>query len=284
MKNFIVPIDFSKDSLKGLEMAILFSQKMFVNIQMVYVQKAGDDYRQSSFDEEHKFAEVNFMKIMKEYESMLGNNSKLKYIIKRGRIYKEIVNQVESYKDGVIAASTHGASGFEDIFIGSNAFRIISSTEKPVFTINMANVPKEIKRILVPLRLHVDTRQKVPWATDIAELFGAEIHLVTLSKTNNKKDMARLNAYQLQSADYIRKRKIKFVTKELTGDDLSTLVITYANAINADLVPIISDRLSGWSLMMGGYFQDILNLCPAPVLSITPGKKHIPRGFKLKSD
>lgn len=284
MKNFIVPVDFSKDSLKGLEMAILFSQRMFVNIQMVYVQKAGDDYRPGSFDEEHKFAEANFMKIMKEYESKLGNNSKLRFIIKKGKIYKEIVSQVESYKDGVIAASTHGASGFEDIFIGSNAFRIISLTGRPVFTINKAKVPKDIKRILVPLRLHVDTRQKVPYAADIAELFGAEIHLVTLSNTHNKKDNARLNAYQSQSSDYIQKRGIKLVVKKLTGNNLSNLAITYANAINADLVPIITDKLSGWSLMMGGYVQDILNLCPAPVLNITAGEKHIPIEFKSKSN
>jgi nucleotide-binding universal stress UspA family protein len=280
MKNFIVPIDFSKDSHKGLEMAILFSQKMFVNIQMVYVQKAGDDYRPGSFDEEHKFAEANFIKIMKEYESKLKNNSKLRYIIKKGRIYKEIVSQVESYKDGVIAASTNGASGFEDFFIGSNAFKIISSTGKPVFTINKAMVPKDIKKILVPLRLHVDTRQKVPWAVDIAELFKAEIHLVTLSNTHNKKDLARLNAYHSQSADYIKKRNIKLVTKKLSGDNLSTLAIIYANAINADLVAIITDKPSGWNLMMKGYVQDILNLCPAPVLSITAREKHIPLGFK----
>jgi hypothetical protein len=37
MTNFIVPIDFSVDSLKGLEWALLFSRKQAVQIQMVYV-------------------------------------------------------------------------------------------------------------------------------------------------------------------------------------------------------------------------------------------------------
>jgi nucleotide-binding universal stress UspA family protein len=284
MKNFIVPVDFSKDSIKGLEMAILFSKKMYVNIQMVYVQKASDDYRPGSFEEEHKFAENNLIRIMKEYEPRLMNDSKLRYIIKKGKIYREIVNQVESYNDGVISASTHGASGFEDIFIGSNAFKIISSTSKPVFTLNKGHAPKDIKKIVVPLRLHVDTRQKVPWAGNIAELFGAEIHLITLSTTQNKKDNARLNAYHAQSADYLKKRKIKYVSKKLNGDNLSTMVITYANAINADLVVIMTNKSSGWNLITGSYVQDILNKCPAPVLSITAKEKHIPLGFVSTGD
>jgi nucleotide-binding universal stress UspA family protein len=279
MKNFIVPIDFSKDSLKGLDIAVLFSQKMHVNIQMVYVQKASEDYRPGSFEEEHKFAEANFKKILDEYGRKLKHDSKLRSIIKKGRIYKEIVSQVESYNDGVISASTHGASGFEDFFIGSNAFKIISSTSKPVFTINKGHAPKSIKRIIVPIQLHVDTRQKVPWATDIAEIFGAEIHLICISASNNKKDNARLNAYYAQSIDYVNRRKVNLVTKKLSGDGPSSLVITYATAVNADIVTITSEKSSGWNMMMGSYAQDILNKCPSIVLSITAKEKHIPIGF-----
>ncbi len=279
MKNFIVPIDFSKDSLKGLEIAVLFSQKMYVNIQMVYVQKASDDYRPGSFEEEHKFAETNLKKILAEYGPKLKHESKLRYIIKKGRIYHEIVNQVESYNDGVIAASTHGASGFEDFFIGSNAFKIISSTSKPVFTINKGHAPKSIKKIIVPIKLNVDTRQKVPWAADLAELFGAELHLISISTTQNKKDTARLNAYHAQSIDYLKRRKVNLVTKKLHGENLSTLVITYATAVNADIVAIMTQKSSGWNLMTGSYVQDILNKCPTVVLSIPAREKHIPIGF-----
>jgi nucleotide-binding universal stress UspA family protein len=279
MKNFIIPIDFSKESLKGLEIAVLFSKKMHVNIQMVYVQKSSEDFHPGTIEEEHKFAEAKFQEILKKYESKLGHDSKLRYIIKKGKIYKEIVNQVESYNDGIIAASTHGASGFEDFFMGSNAFKIISATAKPVITIRKGNCPSDIKRIVVPLKMTLDTRQKVPWAVDIAELFGAEIHLITISKTNSKKDKARLLAYQVQSAEYVKKRKVPVITKQLSGEGLATLTINYATAIDADLVVIGSSRFSGATKSLSGYLEDILNQCPSPVLSITPGEKHIPSGF-----
>jgi nucleotide-binding universal stress UspA family protein len=280
MKNFIIPIDFSKESLKGIDIAVLFSKRMHVNIQMVYVQKSSEDYHPGSLDEEHKFAEAKFSEIMKSYEGKLGNDSKLRFIIKKGKIYKEIVNQVESYNDGVIAASTSGESGFEDFFIGSNAIKIISATGKPVITIRKGNCPTNIGKIVVPLKLSVDTRQKVTWATDIAELFGAELHLLSITTTQNKKDIARLLAYQAQSAEFIKKRKVNLIIKQLYGESLSTLVVNYATAVNADLVVIGSSRFSGTSKSLSGYVQEIINRSPCPVLSITPGEKHVPIGFK----
>ena len=283
MKNFIIPIDFFFLFLKGLDIAVLFSKKMHVNIQMVYVQKSSEDYHPGSVEEEHKFAEAKFREIMKEYEGQLGNESKLRFIIKKGKIYKEIVNQAESYNNSIIVASTHGASGFEDFFIGSNAFKIICATGKPVITIRKGNCPVDIRKIVVPIKMNVDTRQKVPWAIEVAEIFGAEIHLITISTSTNKKDIARLNAYQSQSADYIKKHKIPVVTKQLFGENLSTLAINYATAIDADLMVIGTSRFTGTNKSLGGYVQEILNNCPVPVFSITPGEKHVPLGFRVGS-
>ena len=93
MKNFIVPIDFSDDSLKGLELAILFSTKKHVNIQLVYVQKKSFDIYAGLIHEEAKLAEKKFEEMLRKYTPLLKNDSKLRYIIKKGRIYEEIVQQ-----------------------------------------------------------------------------------------------------------------------------------------------------------------------------------------------
>ena len=131
MTNFIVPVDFSVDSLKGLDMALLFSQKKQVNIQLVYVLSNSSNFQPSVVGQEHKYAQAQFKKLVKEYEPKLGNDSKLRFIIKKGKVYREIVNQANSYKNAVVSASTHGASGFEELFIGSNALKIIAATEEP---------------------------------------------------------------------------------------------------------------------------------------------------------
>lgn len=280
MKNFIVPIDFSKDSLKGIDMAVLFSKRHPVNIQMVYVQKSSDDFRPGSFEEESRFAEIQFKKIINDYESRLGEGSKIRYIIKKGKIYKEIVNQAESYRDAFICASTHGASGFEEFFIGSNTYKIIAATGKPVITIRMAKCPKDIARIVVPIKMHVDTRQKVPVASDIAELFGAELHLISISTSKNKKIVDRLNGYLNQSSNYLTKRNIPHITKKIYGENLASLAGNYASAVNADLVIVMNEKEGGWNALLGSYAHEMINSCPVPVLSIKAREKHIPSGFR----
>jgi nucleotide-binding universal stress UspA family protein len=280
MKNFIVPVDFSAESLNGIHMAVLFSKQHPVNIQMVYVQKSSADFHPGSFEEEFRYAEIQFKKLVSEIEPKLGEGSKIKYIIKKGIIYKEVVNQAESYMDAVISASTHGASGFEEFFVGSNTYKILSATSKPVLTIRNNKCPNQIKKIVVPLKMHVDTRQKVPFAADIAELFGAEIHLISISTSQNKRITDRLTAYMNQSSNYLRKRRIDHLCKQFHGENLVSLAANYAAAIDADLVVIMSEKGGGWNALLGNYAHEMINVCPIPVLSIKCREKHIPSGFR----
>lgn len=279
MKNFIVPIDFSDDSLTGLELAVLFSKKNEINIQMVYVLTTSTNYQPSTIEEEKKYAEKSFKALIDKYKSQLGNNSKLGYIIKKGKVYREIVNQANSYKSAIVSASTHGASGFEELFSGSNALKIMAATAQPVFTIKQGPIPKRIEKIVIPIKLHVDTRQKVPIAADLAELFGAEIHVVAISTKNNKRDIERLKSYSKQATNYLKARGIKYITKTVVGESLPILTCNYAEAVDADMIIIMSSSIDKWNVFLGSYAQQMLNRAKVPLLSIKPMEKHIPSGF-----
>jgi len=278
MTNFIVPIDFSVDSLKGLEWAILFSQKKKISIQMVYVLSVSSNFQPSVVDLEQKYAEAHFKKLVKEYRPALGNQSKLGYIVKKGKVYREIVNQVNSFEDAVVSASTHGASGFEELFVGSNALKIMAATEQPVFTLRTA-IPEKVKKIVVPIKLHIDTRQKTPHVADLAELFDAELHVVSLSARNNKRDLARLESYSKQVVGYFEARKLQTVSKTLVGESLPNLICNYTEAVDADLITIMSSAIDKWNVFLGSFAQQMLKTATVPLLSITPREKQIPAGF-----
>ena len=278
MTNFIVPIDFSVDSLKGLEWAILFSQKKRINIQMVYVLSITSNFQPSVVELEQKYATAHFKKLLKEFNPALGNQSKLSFIIKKGKVYREIVNQVNSFEDAVVSASTHGASGFEELFVGSNALKIMAATEQPVFTLRTI-IPEQIKRIVVPIKLHQDTRQKAPAVADLAELFGAELHVISISTRNNKRDLARLDSYSKQVINYFTKRKLQTVAKTMVGENLPSLTCNYTEAVDADLIVIMSSAIDKWNVFLGSYAQQMLKTATVPLLSITPREKQIPAGF-----
>jgi len=277
MTNFIVPIDFSVDSLKGLEWAILFSQMKQINIQMVYVLTNSSNFQSSVEELEQKYAVAHFKKLVKEFGPTLGNQSKLRYIIKKGKVYREVVNQVNSFKNAVVSASTHGASGFEELFIGSNALKIMAATEQPVFTLR-TTIPGQVKKIVVPIKLHRDTRQKAPVVADLAELFGADLHVITISTRNNKRDLARLESYSNQVINYFKARKLQTVAKTLVGENLPNVTCNYAEAVDADLITIMSSAIDKWNVFLGSYAQQMLKTATMPLLSITPREKQISTG------
>ena len=279
MKNIVVPIDFSAESLHGLELALSFTRKLETNIQMVYVQKKSSDYNSPGyFEEEKRWAESKFKTLVNNYSPKLGNNSKLKYIIKVGKIYREIVSQVESYKEGLVVASTHGASGFEEFFLGSNAYKIVQATIHPVITIRRGNIPKDIKKIVMPIDITVDTRQKVPFTVELAQLFGAEIHVITITSSSGKRINDRLAAYQRQVTNYIEVKKVRYKAKSLNGDNMSDLVVVYADSVEADLISIMKEQTHTVNIM-GNLTHQILNRATTPVMCISAKEKHIATGF-----
>ena len=284
MKNIIVPIDFSEDALKGIELALLFASKQKTNIQLVYVQKKSSDYNSPGhFEEEKEWANQKFKELVSRYKPKLKNDSTLNYIIKSGRIYKEIVGQVESYAEAMVAASTHGASGFEEFFMGSNAFKIISATEKPVLTTRTGNVPGQISKIVMPIDVTIDTRQKVPFTAAMAKLFDAEVHIITVSSSKGKRITDRLNAYSKQAAGYFKARNVTYRTKSLYGENIVDLIVVYADSVDADLITIMKEQSKSLSFMSTLTHQ-LLNRATIPVISLSNKETHIMTGFSTHGD
>lgn len=279
MKNIIVPVDFSTDSLKGVDLAMLFSSKQKTNIQLTYVQKKSSDYNSPGhFEEEKEWANKQAKKIIAQYKPKLKNDSTLKYIIKSGKIYKEIVNQVESYTNAMVVASTQGASGFEEFFMGSNAFKIISATDKPVLTTKTGNVPETISKIVMPVDVTVDTRQKVPFTAELARLFNAEIHIITISSSKSKRIRNRLDAYAKQAAGYFKATNVSYKTKSLYGENVIDLIVVYADSVEADLITIMKEQ-SKTLTFMGNFTHQVLNRATIPVLTLSNKETHIMTGF-----
>ena len=280
MKNFIVPIDFSVESLNGLKMAILFSKKTQISIHLVFVLQKTSESDKQALESEQKLAEENFKRIIDDFMPQLGSNSQLSFIINKGRVYQEVVNLASQIPDSVITASTHGASGFQELFIGSNAFRIISATDKPVITLRKNYCPAVIERIVMPIDMSADSRQKVPYTTEVAKLFGAEIHVVGVHTSRGKQNIKKIRSYVSQVAGYIE-GKVHCEINEVFGYDVPGLIINYCNTVKADLISITTDQASGLSLIMGNTAHQILNKAEIPVLCLTA--RHITKSGSFAS-
>ncbi len=268
MKTIIVPIDFSAESFKGLKFAIPFAKKLDAEIEMVFVKKDEENVFQQDLDRlpEDKIRD-KFETLIREYQPKLNKGKSISYIIKKGVIFKEVISQSEAHESSIIIMSTHGGSGFEEMFVGSNTFKIASSANRPVISVRK-NIPSEINNIVLPLDHTLETREKVPLTGIIAEKFNARVHVVTVSSTDLPDIRSKLNDYQSQVCTWLRKHHIEYTTADLTGSNITDETIEYAEKVNADLISIMTEQEKSLAnILLGSFAQQMINKSSIPVLT-----------------
>jgi nucleotide-binding universal stress UspA family protein len=266
MKNIIVPVDFSRISFNGLDLAFLLSRYLEARIQMVHIIKKEENIYHSEEEIQNSRIRESFEAISEKYKKS-NPGIKLDYIIKEGKVFEEIVNQANAFKDSLIITSTHGASGWEELFVGSNAYKIVASSPRPVFTIRGNKVPGQIKKIVLPLDITAETREKVPFTAKLAAALEAEVFIVTVNLSNITDIQDKLNDYSAQVSGYLKKHKIKNSVSHVHGTNITDMTIDYAMNVKADLISIMTEQEKSISnILLGSYAHQMINKSPLPVL------------------
>jgi nucleotide-binding universal stress UspA family protein len=234
---------------------------------MVHVlhKVAGND---ENFEKERKMALMRFEGIIQKYTEKKDLNFTIKYEIKEGKIFSEIADLAEKSDDSLTVLSAHGSSGFEELFIGGNAYKIISHSRNPVISVRKSRLITNISKIVMPLDITFQTREKVPYTVELAKIFGSKIHLLTIRLSNLKSIEKKLKEYADQVAGYLNAHNIPYSIEHLHGNNLTDLTLDYANSINADLISIMTEQEKSVSnLLLGNFAHQMINKATIPVLS-----------------
>lgn len=274
MNEIIVAIDFSKGSLHALDYAIDFANHVKSNIMMVWVDgHLNQDFAFSAeMNEFRDEANKNMEEILHSRKSAL-KHGKLSYKLRKGKIYQEIANQAKANNAKLVIAGTHGVTGYEEFWIGSNAYRIVSYAPCPVITVrydfDMNN--EGIKSIVLPIDNTLDTRQKVAFTVETAKAFGADIHILALYSTNIKTMQRKVDNSARLVQKLISDEGINHYLETVHADNITNASINYALKVNADLIAIMTEQeTTASNILLGPYAQQMVNHSPVPVLSIQP--------------
>lgn len=271
MKNeIVVAIDFSLCSINALEHAVSIAKLSKSTIVMVFVQNPDKPQRtiykySDPIDEATKL----FEELAERFQTLLPD-SRIIYRIREGKVYKEVVTEAREREAWLIITGTHGTSGFEELWIGSNAFRIVSNAHCPVITIREGvQVNHELKRIILPIDHTLETRQKVPIAAKLAKLVGAEVHVLATYAAASHEIMVTTNHYAQQAIEYLEKADVNVVKASIKGKKMLDATIEYARKTEANLIIIMTEQEASISnLFMGPYAQQMVNRSPFPVMCV----------------
>lgn len=275
-KKILVPIDFSADSINALEHAIDFAGKINADVRMINVKK-GDVISIPAYFKDFNLAfahtpQYYFDLLIEKYKPKI--KGKFDYKVREGKVFREVVNQAKYDDTYLIMMGTHGISGFEEFFIGSNAYKVVANAPCPIITIRNGFLRKGIKKIVLPIDASSETRQKVAFAAELAQYFHAEIHSVSVRETKAKDIIDKLEVYTNQVCEVLSSKKVKCHTESLHGDNITDITIKYAQKVDAELIVIMTEQSqSPMNLWLGDYAQQMVNHSPIPVLNIRPGQK-----------
>jgi nucleotide-binding universal stress UspA family protein len=276
MKKIIVPLDFSDDSVNALDFAVSVAKKTDTEIMMINVIKT------SRFD---FFKGVENVATKGDFETLISKygdfKDKIQYKIRRGKVYREIVEQAIEDKAFLIIMGSHGVSGFEEVWIGSNTFRVVSEAPCPVITLRKEFQKRSIDKIVLPIDTTFESRQKIPMTVEIAKLFDAEIHVRGVCINEVENELVKVKKYVAQTREVIEKQGVsKIVESVAEGKNKSKMSLEYANQIGADLVSIMTEQEEDFSLnLMGSYAQYMVHHSNVPILACHPREDLVVKTF-----
>ncbi|MBU0765024.1 MAG: universal stress protein [Bacteroidetes bacterium] len=270
-KRILVPIDFSGDSINALEQAIFYANSLQTKLRMIHVHAAKNfevPFSLPEYDKKHHKTPKDFCEIlMRKYQGAV--EGEFDYVVREGKIYREIANQAKYNDAYMIVMGTHGASGFEEFFIGSNSFKVVTNAPCPVLTIRHGFTRRELKTIVMPIDETPETKKKVNFVTHLAQLFTAKIHVLGVRQSDDREIIVRIERNVKQVANFINSKKVKHGVEFLSGTNLTTMTIDYASQQAADLIAIMPEQPSSMrNFWMGAYAQQMVNHSPIPVLTI----------------
>lgn len=269
-KIIILAMDFSEGATNALHFAISVANGIKSNLMMVWVDKKNNSSTiySNAYDPRLE-AKKRFEAIVEEYKDKLIGG-KFLYKMRNGKVHKEISNQAKYHDATLIIAGTHGTSGFDEFWIGSNAYKIVANAECPVITLRSdMDYSKPIRNILVPLDSTQETRQKVPFAAFLARCFNANIQLLSIYTSNVKSIRSLVDEYGEQTKKYLDDYEIAYTQDFIEVANVTDGTIAYALENNSDLITIMTDQESApMNLFLGPYAQQMVNHSPLPVLSI----------------
>lgn len=273
MKNIVVGIDFSKNSHNAMKHAVAISLRNKAKLHLAWVKTAAmktDLAVSTTTDNYMKTVRDKLNQWVEECKTEAPESS-VTSIVLEGKPAVELCKYASNLPKAMIVMGTHGVSGFEEFFVGSNAFRTINLTSVPVLILREGiEINRDLTEILVPIDTSFETLQKMKIAIEFAKDFNAKICLLGVINpvTNDIKHV--INVQLNHAAAMCKKANVRYdvQTLDVPGDSISAL-LGAAKKMDVNLMVIMREEENDLSsVWMGSNTRQIVNNSPMPLLIV----------------
>lgn len=280
IERILIPTDFSETAelavAHGAKMAHLFNAKIFLLHSIQYpvysILPQEPSYIEQAtplqLDEEKIEHQLNQAadEIVKKYKVELST------LTVNGRPSSGIEQAVKENNIDMIVMGTHGASGFDEFFIGSNTNKVVTTADCPVISIQKLADKVGFSNIVLPIGNELHSRQKVNNAIEIASAYKSTVHILGLLEededdTDENKLVLKLDTVK----EALKRAEVPFTYNVRKCQNPAVEAMKYSDEINGDLILVMRGHESTMgNTFLGAFAEQLVNHSKIPVMSIKP--------------
>ncbi len=270
MKHILVPTDFSEQAENALKVAITIAKehdsKIFVLHSMeipMHLTTSGDT---GSLPES-----LYFIKLA---EKRFGDLRKTPYVqginlhetIGHNEIYEDIETACTKNNIDLIVMGSTGASGFKEMFVGSNTEKVVRTSRTPVLVIKNNHPEFKVDDFVFASDFSDEGRNALYKAHKFAKDVGAKMHLLFV---NTPADFKTSSQAQKIMENFVQGAGVENFTLNIYNDtSVEKGILNYAKHINAQLIGMGTHGRKGISHFFNGSIsEDMINHANMPVIT-----------------
>ncbi len=271
MKKILVPTDFSDHAYYALKVASQIARKNDGEIILLHMlelpHQAGD-----AIGSGHDLPEIMLFKnsAINKLEDLMDDSCleglKVSEIIQFELAFDGIMKVSDKNDVDLIVMGSHGASGFKEMFIGSNAEKVVRNSEVPVLIIKKDAGEFNVNKFVFASDFSEEIKKPFSKVVTFANKFGAELELAMINTPSSFKPTHI--AVDIMKK-FISNFNIDNYTINIYNDvNVENGILNFANHINADLIGVSTHGRKGIAHFFNGSIsEDLVNHSLRPVVT-----------------
>ena len=272
MKRILVPTDFSQHAEFALKVAAQIAMKNnseIILLHMLELPQQGGDAITSASD----IPEIMYFKnrALARIDDLMNADYLSGISVSKSVLFEKAFEGIlgVSRKNNVdfIVMGSHGASGFQEMFIGSNTEKVVRSSEVPVLVVKNEFAEFRADRFVFASDFADEIRKPFQKILEFANFFNAHMHLVMINTPNSFKPSG---VAQRIMEDFVSNFELRnFSTHIYNDSNVEKGILNFAGSVNADVIGMCTHGRTGFSHFFNGSIsEDLVNHTVRPVLTV----------------
>ncbi len=271
MKKILIPTDFSEHAEYALKVAAQIARKNngeIILLHMLELPHQGSDAVGSGKELPEimffKNAAINRLEDLMDEDYLEG--IKVSEVIQFELAFEGILKVSKINNVDLVVMGSHGASGYKEMFIGSNAEKVVRNSEVPVLIIKKEQDNFEVNDFVFASDFSEEIKKPFEKVVEFANKFDATLHLAMINTPNNFKPTSL--SEQIMN-EFVANFKVnKYETHVYNESNVEKGILNFANSIDADLIGMSTHGRKGLSHFFNGSIsEDLVNHASRPVIT-----------------